>query len=109
MTHPLTGELVSSYRKLMNDPATAETWKTAFGKDFGGMAQGDNKTGQTGTNSMFVMSHKDITTIPTDRVVTYAKVLSTTDRKKKTRIEFASLRGETLSLTRVNFTLERPT
>ena len=43
----------------MNDPATAEVWQTAFGKDFGGMAQGDNKTGQKGTNAMFVMTRED--------------------------------------------------
>jgi hypothetical protein len=44
----------------MNDPETAEIWQTAFGKDFGGMAQGDDKTGQKGTNSVFVMTHKEI-------------------------------------------------
>ena len=44
----------------MKDPATAEIWQTAFGKEFGGMAQGDNKTGQKGTNAMFVMNHDDI-------------------------------------------------
>ncbi len=44
----------------MNDPATAEVRQTAFGKDFGGMAQGDNKTGQKGTNAMFVMTHDEI-------------------------------------------------
>ena len=60
MVHPITGETISSYKKLMHDPATAETWQTAFGKDFGGMAQGDNKTGQKGTNAMFVMSHDEI-------------------------------------------------
>ncbi len=26
MVHPLTGETISSYKKLMNDPATAEIW-----------------------------------------------------------------------------------
>jgi hypothetical protein len=31
-----------------------------FGKDFGGTAQGDNKTGQKGTNSVFVMTHEEI-------------------------------------------------
>jgi hypothetical protein len=60
MIHPTTGEIISSYKRLMNDPATAEVWQTAFGKDFGGMAQGDRKTGQKGTNSMFVMTHKEI-------------------------------------------------
>jgi len=57
MVHPITGETISSYKKLMNNPATAEIWQTAFGKDFGGMAQGDNKMGQKGTNAMFVMPH----------------------------------------------------
>ncbi len=44
----------------MHDPATVEVWQTAFGKDFGGMAQGDIKTGQKGTNTMFVMTHDEI-------------------------------------------------
>ena len=60
MVHPKTGETITSYKRLMNDPKTAEIWQTAFGKDFGGMAQGDNKTGQAGTNSVFVMTHGEI-------------------------------------------------
>ena len=43
---------------------------TAFGKEFGGMARGNNKTGQKVTNSIFVMSHIEIALIPSDRVVT---------------------------------------
>ena len=60
MVHPITRETISSYKKLMHDPATAEVWQTAFGKDFGGMAQGDNKTGEKRTNAMFVMKHEEI-------------------------------------------------
>jgi hypothetical protein len=63
MVHPITGETISSYKRLMKDPATAEIWQTAFGKEFGGMAQGDNKTGQKGTSAMFAMIHEDITKI----------------------------------------------
>jgi hypothetical protein len=59
----------------MNDPATMEIWQTAFGKDFGGMAQGDNKTGQKGTNTIFVMTHEEILLIPADRTITYARVV----------------------------------
>ena len=59
MVHPVTAETILSYKKMMNDPATAEVWQTAFDKDFGEMAQGDNKTGQKGTDAMFVMTHKD--------------------------------------------------
>ncbi len=60
MVHPVMGCTISSYKKLMHDPATAEVWQTAFGKKFGGMAQGCNKTGQKGTNTMFVMAHNEI-------------------------------------------------
>jgi hypothetical protein len=69
------GKTISSYRKLMHNPATSKVWQTAFGKDFGGMAQGDNKTGQKGTNSIFVMTHNEIKRIPPNRTVTYARVV----------------------------------
>jgi hypothetical protein len=65
------GETISSYTKLMNNPATMEIWQTAFGKDFGGMAQGGNKMGQKGTNAIFVMTHAEILYIPADRTITY--------------------------------------
>jgi hypothetical protein len=42
MVHPVTGKHITSYRKLMLDQATSEVWMTAFGKDFGGMCQGDD-------------------------------------------------------------------
>jgi hypothetical protein len=60
MVHPVMGETISIYKKLMHNPATAETWQTPFGKDFESMAQGDNKTRQQGTNAMFIMTHKEI-------------------------------------------------
>ncbi len=59
----------------MNDPATAEVWMTAFGKDFGGTSQGDNKMSQKGTNAMFVMLPSNVPNIPKDRVITYARVV----------------------------------
>ena len=60
MVHLTMGKTISNYKRIMNDPGSAETWQTAFGKDFGGMAQGDNKTVQNGTNSIFVMTHGEI-------------------------------------------------
>ncbi len=57
MIHPETGEIISSYKCLMHDPEMAKVWQMAFGKDFGGMAQGNNEMGQRGTNSIFVMTH----------------------------------------------------
>ncbi len=32
MVHPITGETISSYKRLMHDPTTAETWQMAFRK-----------------------------------------------------------------------------
>ena len=72
MVHSVTGETISSYKKLMHDLATAEVWQTAFGKDFGSMAQGDNKTGQKGMNAMFVMTRDEIArTIAANKCFTY--------------------------------------
>jgi hypothetical protein len=60
----------------MKDLATAEVWQTAFGKEFGGMAQRDNKTGQKGTNAMFVMNHDDIKKIlKAGKKFTYANLV----------------------------------
>jgi hypothetical protein len=75
MVHPTTSETISSYKKLMHDPATSEIWQTVFGKDLGGMAQGNNKTGQKGTNLIFVMTHAEFSHIPKKQTVTYACVV----------------------------------
>ncbi len=60
MVHLVTEVMISSYKKLMHYPAKAKVWQTAFGKDFGGMTQGDDKMGQERTNAMFVMTHDDV-------------------------------------------------
>jgi hypothetical protein len=75
MEHPVTGEHITSYLKLMQDPETSDVWLWAFGKDFGGVCQGDNKTGTKGTDAMFVMEPKDVPNIPKDQPPTYAKVV----------------------------------
>ncbi len=48
---------------------------TAIGKGFGGMTQGDEKTGTKGTNTMFVMNPKDVPNIPKNQPPLYAKVV----------------------------------
>jgi hypothetical protein len=76
MVHPVTGETISSYKNMMHDSAMAEVWQTAFGKDFGSMAQGDNKTGQKGTNPMYVMTHNEIArTIAANKRFTYGNLV----------------------------------
>jgi hypothetical protein len=75
MVNPTTGKSISSYKRLMHDPATLEVWQTPFGKDFGGMAQGNNKTRQKGTKSIFVMTHDEVKRISKNQTVTYAHVV----------------------------------
>ncbi len=77
MVHPVTGEHITSYRKLMNNPSTADIWMTAFGKDFGGMCQGDKKTRTVRTDAIFVMAPNDVPHIPKNQAPTYAKVVVT--------------------------------
>ena len=82
MVHPVMGKTISSYKKLMNNPATPEVWQMAFGKDFGGMAQGDNKTGQKGMNVMFMMTHMKLHTHIARRNFLRLQIwLSTTNHK----------------------------
>ncbi len=52
--------LHSTYKNLTNDQFTSTTWRTGYGKEFGRMAQGDDKTETKGTNCMFAMTHKEI-------------------------------------------------
>jgi hypothetical protein len=71
----VTGESITSYKKLAHHPLLQEIWTTAMGKEFGNMAQGNRKTGTKGTDLIFVMTHKDIINIPKDCVVTYARLV----------------------------------
>ncbi len=75
MVHPTTSKRISSCKKLMHKPATSKIWQTALGKYFGGMAQGDNKTGQKGSNLIFVMTHAQIPLIPKNQTITYMRMV----------------------------------
>lgn len=75
VTHPVTGETITKYKKLISDPILSETWKKAFGKEFGGLAQGDDLTKTSGTNSLIVMKKDDIKNIPNDRTITYGRIV----------------------------------
>jgi hypothetical protein len=35
VTHPVTGETITNYKKLVSIPEFTETWETAFGKTMG--------------------------------------------------------------------------
>ena len=81
--HPITGETITKYQKLIKDPHTKDIWSLAFGKEFWNLAQGGEVSCTEGTNSVFVMSHVDIKTIPSNRVVTYARIVVNFRSQKK--------------------------
>ena len=43
--HPITGETITKYQKLIKDPHIKDIWSLTFGKEFGNLAQGDDLTG----------------------------------------------------------------
>jgi hypothetical protein len=96
MEHPITGEHITSYHKLMQDPATSDIWMQAFGKDFGSMCQGDNKTGTKGTDAFFVMEPKYVPNIPIDQPPTYAKVVVSYRLQKEDPYQIRIRAGENL-------------
>ncbi len=59
----------------MHNPATSEMWQAAFENNFSGMAQGNDKIGQKGTNSIFVMTNNKIAPIPINQTITYARMV----------------------------------
>ncbi len=75
VVHPIMKEVITDYRKLMNDSATRKIWTTAFGKELGGLAQGDNKTKEPGSDTLVFLTHDEIANIPTDCTVTYARIV----------------------------------
>jgi len=77
MIHPTTGETITSYKRLRNNPKTAEIWQTAFGKD---------------------LEHDEIAKAKKNRkTFTYTRIA---DPKKRIRIAFESQLEETSSSTR---------
>ena len=73
--HPTTDEIMTSYKRLKNDPKFREVWETGFGKEWGGLAQGDKRTGSKGTNTLIILRPDQVNMIPNDRVVTYANIV----------------------------------
>ncbi len=74
VVHPVTRETITHYRKLIKDPLLRDLWLKAMSKELHCLAQGC--TGITkGTNTIFFFSHADICNIPSDRTVTYARIV----------------------------------
>ena len=75
VVHPITGETITKYQKIVKDPLLKPIWERSMGKEFGSLAQGDTLTGEKGTDCMFVMDHNEIANIPTERTITYGRIV----------------------------------
>ena len=73
VTHPETGENVTSYKALLKIPSLRETWVKAMCKELGNISQGFGK--QEGTNTVKFLTHEEIKKIPPGRTVTYARIV----------------------------------
>jgi hypothetical protein len=73
VVHPVTGETITKYEKLANDPVTRDVWTKAMSKELGRLAQGFD--GTEGTSTFFFMKKDEIKTIPKDRTVSYARIV----------------------------------
>ena len=62
-----------SCKKLAKDEVTKEIQTTGFGKEFGNLAQRDNKAGTSGMDAVRFMNLEQIKNILVDRVVTYVR------------------------------------
>ena len=67
---PTTGELITSYKRLANDPDLKKVWENGFGKEWGSLAQGDKITGSIGTDTFIILCPDQVLLTPNDRVVT---------------------------------------
>ena len=75
MVHSTTKQTITKYKELAKDHNMKEIWKRAFGKELGGLAQGDKKIGTAGINTIFFLTRDNITNIPRDQTVTYARIV----------------------------------
>ena len=65
IVHPVTNEMITNYRKLINDPLLKDLWIKAMSKELHHLAQGCDGI-STQTYTILFLSHADICNIPKD-------------------------------------------
>jgi hypothetical protein len=85
VTDPITGK-VQEFRHLMQGP-NCPTWMTSFANKLGRLEQGIGTRMPTGTNTCFFIPKKQV---PTDRTVTYGRIVASIRPRKQKRTARAS-------------------
>jgi hypothetical protein len=74
VVHSVNKETITHYRKLIKDPLLKDLWPKAMSKELHCLVQGCPGITK-GTNTIFFLLHTDVCTIPSDRTVTYARIV----------------------------------
>jgi len=72
---PITGETITKYQKLVQDPVTRERWSRTFDKEFDNLIEGDGLMNAVGAISIFTLSPDQIKMTRADRGVTHACIV----------------------------------
>ena len=72
----------------MQIPALKYVWEEAMCKELGKISHGWNNTG--GTQTVQFLTHEKIAAIPSDRTITYARIVVDYRKQKMTQIECVS-------------------
>ena len=87
--HPVTKETITKYKTLIKDPLLKDKWMKAMCVELGRLAQGYQDI--PGTNTIKFMTHEETKNVPTDRTVTYARLVVDYWAHKDDPNRFASL------------------
>jgi hypothetical protein len=74
VVHPVTKETITHYRKLIKDLLLRDLWLKAMSKELHHLAQGCTGIAK-GTNTIVFLLHADICNIPSNRTVTYTRIV----------------------------------
>ena len=73
VVQPVTGEPITKYKTLANDPTTKIKWQEEMCVELGRLSQGYKN--EEGTNTIKLMEYDDIKTIHKNRTVTYTRIV----------------------------------
>ena len=73
VTHPKTGETITSYKILMQIPALMHVWDEAMCKELSKITNGWKEI--EGTQTVRFLTHEEISAIPRNRTITYARIV----------------------------------
>ena len=90
VVHSITKETIIKYKTLISDPLLQDNWMKGMCKDLGRLSQryGEKRAEDhvKGTNTFLFMDLDKIKTIPSDQVVTYARIVVDYRPQKRTQL-----------------------